>query len=77
MNTPLPDLAYLVLEELMYIRKALKDYEGLEGTAEGSGPWRRHLPEQTVHEILQCTRENCRALCNGNFKIGTGICWRS
>ena len=31
-------------------------------------PWRRHLPPQRVHGLLECRHEHCVAECNGQSK---------
>jgi len=31
-------------------------------------PWRRHLPPQRVHGLLECRHERCVAECNGRSK---------
>ena len=31
-------------------------------------PWRRHLPPQRVHGLLECRHERCVAECNGQSK---------
>ena len=31
-------------------------------------PWRRHLPPQRVHGLLECTSEQCMAECRGSTR---------